>query len=91
MPEWEDHAKLHDGCGGIVRWVEAIQTPGVGYYGECLFCGEEHIVVEDILPVRALTPQEASDIPVTDRRELEWDDDDTWRHNQKRLGQEVGV
>lgn len=44
------HLKIHQHCGGMVRWVEAYDDPHVGFTGQCLECGEEGIVVEDILP-----------------------------------------
>lgn len=89
MPKWTECTKIHENCGGIVRWVEAIDQPGVGWTGECLACGEEHIVVEEMLPIRGLDTETAFEASREDLRELEWDENDTWRHNQKRLAKEV--
>ena len=63
MPEWEDCAKIHEGCGGIVRWVEAVHWKGVGYYGECLHCGEDHLTVEEIIPLENTSIEQATEIP----------------------------
>lgn len=89
MPKWTDCTKIHEDCGGVIRWVEAVKTPGVGWTGECLQCGEENIDIEDMLPVRGLEVEDAFAAPVEDLRELRWDEQDTWRHNQKRLAKEV--
>lgn len=89
MPEYTDCVKIHEGCGGIVRWVEAINTPGVGWHGECLHCGAECLPIESLLPVRGLDMETARNASTRELRGLEWDDDDTWRHNQKRLAKEV--
>lgn len=86
--------KIHENCGGLVRWVEAIKTPGVGYHGECLRCHDDRIVVEDILPLLV----EQDDVYPTDIRDqndhdtlaaLQWDDDADWDENQERFQQEV--
>lgn len=42
-------AKIHAECGGLVRWVEAYNRPGVGWVGECLDCGTTNIVEEHIV------------------------------------------
>lgn len=89
MPKWTDCTKIHEDCGGIVRWVEAVHKPGVGWTGECLYCEEQGIVVEDMLPIRGLDVEDAAEVDLQTRRELEWDESDTWRHNQKRLAEEV--
>ena len=85
MPEWEDCAKTHEGCGGVVRWVEAVETPGVGYYGECLLCGREELVIEDIIPIEKLDPQDALNADPEDLEDFYWDYDALWEENQKRL------
>lgn len=55
-------AKIHDGCGGLVRWVEAYARPGVGWVGECLDCREENIVEERIVFVTdPAVPEEIGD------------------------------
>lgn len=89
MPKWTDCVKIHENCGGIVRWVEAIDQPGVGWTGDCTHCTADAIPVERIIPIRGLEHRDALQLSVDELRELEWDDDDTWNHNQKRLGSEV--
>jgi len=89
MPEHTDYAKIHEGCGGVIRWVEAIDQPGVGWTGECCHCGDERIAIEEMLPIRGLDVETAFNIDRAWLAELRWDDDDTWRHNQKRLGRKV--
>lgn len=88
---WQSNefAKIHEDCGGLVRWVEAYDDPFTGYNGECLECGEDRIVVEDIIPIRC-DPDEIgmemiNDVEIETLRELEWDEDDEWSHNQERL------
>lgn len=88
--------KIHENCGGLVRWVEAVQTPGVGYHGDCLECDAEELVIEDILPL--LTPgPNVHDVDVvneTDREtlaDLKWADDLDWEANQARFREEVAV
>jgi len=83
MPEWEDCAKIHEKCGGIVRWVEAVHWKGVGYYGECLYCGEDHLTVEEIIPLENTSIEQATEIPIEERRELRWDEDKTFEGNQQ--------
>jgi len=89
MPEHTDYAKIHEGCGGVIRWVEAVNQPGVGWTGECCHCGDERIPIEEMLPIRGLGVETAFNIDRAWLAELRWDDDDTWRHNQKRLGRKV--
>lgn len=89
MPKWTDCVKIHEGCGGIVRWVEAIDRPGVRWTGECCHCGEEHIVIEQMLPIRGLDIETAFETDRQTLADLRWDEDDTWDHNQKRLATEV--
>lgn len=96
MPRWESYefAKIHECCGGLVRWVEAWQTPGVHYTGECIECGEENIVMEDIIPVRLSPEQHVTEFmnkhDHEDLRQLEWDEDDRWNLNQRRIAEELG-
>jgi hypothetical protein len=63
-PKWESnaYAKIHENCGGLVRWVEAYDNPHVGYHGECLRCHEDRIVEEDILPVECPDGMIATDV-----------------------------
>ena len=89
MPEHTDYAKIHEGCGGVVRWVEAVDVPGVGWQGDCLRCERSRLPLESIMPIRGLDVDDALDAPRDALAELQWDDGDTWRHNQKRLGTEV--
>jgi len=96
MPKWEHmtHAKIHEGCGGLVAWVEAIDQPGVGYTGNCRECYKERVVVEDIVPIRTDPGQSGlqlvGDVDIDVLAGLEWDDDAEFRENQKRLRKEIG-
>lgn len=85
MPRWTDCVKIHSSCGGIVRWVEAIHTPGVGWTGECEHCCESHIPVEHLIPVEDISHDRVANIPVADRRDLSWDESASWEANQSRL------
>lgn len=89
------HAKIHEGCGGYVRWVEAFDQPGVGYTGECLWCGHSRIVVEDIIPIKARPDQTGyqlvKDVDPDTLAELEWDDDADFEENQKRLREVINT
>jgi hypothetical protein len=91
MPMWEknSHAKIHEGCGGLVRWVEAIGTPGVHYTGECLECDTEGIPTEQIIPIEtrdgSVGLELYNDADLETLRDLEWDEDDSFDENQERL------
>jgi len=89
MPKWTDLAKIHEGCGGVVRWVEAIDRPGVGFAGECRYCGREHIVEEEIVPVRTLDPVDALRRDRGQLALLEWDHEQSWDENQTRFAEEL--
>lgn len=89
MPEHTDYAKIHEGCGGVIRWVEAIDQPGVGWTGECRHCGDERITIEEMLPIPGLDVETAFKADREWLAELRWNDEDTWRKNQKRLNQQV--
>lgn len=91
MPKWEDCAKIHEGCGGLVRWVEAIRTPGVGYKGECTACGVEELVVEEIIPIEDYRPRDLYSVPPSELASLEWNEAVDWEANQDRLSSEVAV
>lgn len=94
---WEEPAyiKIHEGCGGRVRWVEAIDTPGVGYTGECDACGRGRIVVEDIIPVQVRgewsrgseydVREAVLDASTEALAGLEWDEKSDFETNQSRL------
>lgn len=92
---WPGCVKFHEHCGGLVRWVEAVETPGVGYTGECIDCGEERLVVEEILPVEVPDGMRIAEF----KRQLDgdefdgaaWDDDADWDANQTRLRERVDV
>jgi len=83
------HAKIHEGCGGLVRWVEAYNQPGVGFVGDCLGCSHEQIVVERIIPIEAPSEltgaQLVADVDRKDLADLRWDDDASFDENQDRL------
>lgn len=92
MPRrWKHCVKIHEGCGGICRWVEAVEDPNVGYTGECITCGEEEIVVEGMIPLEGFGTQDLLDVSPSDLAELSWDDESGWEANQRRLGDEVPI
>lgn len=95
---WESpvFVKLHEGCGGRVRWVKAVDTMGVGYTGECIHCGAEDIPQEGIVPIRVRgeVPGFGGEFDIRDdvldldrktRRDLRWEDDASHDENQRRL------
>ena len=84
--------KIHEGCGGLVRWVEAVKRPGVGYTGHCLHCDTEGIVVERIIPVKRAKVEAGVFLDNYDfkaLRKLEWKDEDSFEENQERLKNEI--
>ena len=95
MPKWESNsvAKIHETCGGLVRWVEAYDDPHVGYTGECLECGKSGIVVEDIIPIELdggeIAPDLINRVRLQKRRGLRWDEDLSWEVNQERLAEKI--
>ena len=90
---WPGCLKFHEHCGGIVRWVEAVHTPGVGYTGECTRCCEENIVVEDIVPVEVPDGVRVAEwkqqLDGDEFDGVTWDDETDWDANQERLRQRV--
>ena len=95
MPKWESNevAKIHEACGGLVRWVEAFDDPHVGYTGECLECGQERVVLEDMIPIETADGEIAVDLynstDLETLRNLRWDDKQGWQPNQKRLREKI--
>jgi len=91
VPRWEGCLKIHEGCGGQVRWVEAYETPGVGYHGECLHCDTEGLVLEDIIPVesgkakRIVQNNAFSSEQQQALARIEWNEDQSWEKNQDRI------
>lgn len=94
---WESntHLKIHEGCGGLVRWVEAYDDPHTGFTGECLECGEQRIVVERIIPIEVPPGEIGIELfnrsDIGDLRALTWDQSDDYRENQRRLADELGI
>jgi hypothetical protein len=41
--------KIHENCGGLVRYAEAYENPHVGWTGLCTHCGDDNIVEERIV------------------------------------------
>lgn len=92
MPRWENCEKIHAGCGGRVKWVEAINTPGVGYYGKCTHCGNNTLPLEKIIPIEYAKVEAGvlwEETKIYELAELEWDDQQSWEQNQERLKQEI--
>lgn len=90
MPSrWKFCVKIHENCGGVCRWVEAVERRGVGWTGECIVCGEENIPCEQMIPLRAFDHEEILQVDPGDLRDLEWDKGTDWDANQDRLTSEV--
>jgi UDP-glucose 6-dehydrogenase len=89
VPRWTDIAKIHEGCGGQVRWVEAVLEPGIGFAGECLRCDATRLVVEGIIPIDALRPRDIREIPADELADIEWDNRDGWTENQERIAEQL--
>lgn len=89
---WSGCTKIHENCGGLVKWVEAVHTPGVGYFGKCEKCGRDGLVVERIIPIEKGQDElgELLGYGEYDKiAELSWEEDDSWDENQERLEQEL--
>lgn len=99
MTQWETPPwiKIHENCGGIVRWVEAIDQPGVQWTGDCRRCTQDGIVIEQIIALFDDSDLEATttlrdrveSISAEDLADLEWDDDADIQENRRRLKDEV--
>lgn len=95
-PKWQSNefAKIHEGCGGLVRWVEAYDRPAVGFTGECVECARENIPVEQIIPIRADSGQTGTQLVSGVRKrtlaQLKWADEEDFTENQARLRKEIG-
>lgn len=91
MPKWEHNfLKIHEGCGGLVYWVEAVQVPGVGYTGKCMDCTVDRIPVEQMIPVNVVDFEDepveiASKVSSEKLEDLSWDQDSSWDENQERI------
>jgi len=84
---WDGCVKIHENCGGVCRWVEAIDRRGVDYTGECTACGKTNIPVGGMIPIEFASRVEVLNVAPCETLELlEWSDDDTWEQNQERLG-----
>jgi len=85
--------KLHEGCGGVVAWREALGRPAVHFTGECQHCDADALAQEQILPVEVHGNDEyrraVRDLPLAERAALAWNDDAEWRDNQQRLAREI--
>lgn len=95
MPMWESnaYAKIHEGCGGLVRWVEAYDDPHTGYTGQCLECGREGIVIEDIIAIPCdageIATDVVNDVDIETLRSLRWDEGAGVDANHERLKEEI--
>lgn len=97
MPQWETPPwiKLHENCGGVVCWVEAINTPSVGYTGDCSMCRQDGIPTEEIIPLYDGSRVETGlreRIEACSREDLaglRWNDDADFDTNQARLKAEI--
>lgn len=99
--EWEDAVKVHEGCGGVCYWEEAVMRPGVGWHGTCMRCDASRLAKEDMIPVEVwVGDRRASDesvvkqvraVPVETRERLTWDGDVSWDENQQRIREALGL
>ncbi|WP_210408984.1 hypothetical protein [Halorhabdus rudnickae] len=87
MPNiWQGCVKIHQGCGGVCRWVEAIDRPGVGYTGECCHCGSTDIPTEQMIPLKDYSDRRLLRVGPTEAlADIEWDEQADWEENQARL------
>lgn len=75
--------KIHQNCGGQVRWVECLNRPGVEFTGECVACEATNLPVEDCFHLYEddlpgdLTKKDIVETPESDLAELHWSE--TWR------------
>lgn len=85
--------KVHEGCGGLVRWVEAMNQPGVHYTGQCQHCGREGIPMEKMIPLEYGGDDEYEnaihDMGRREREKLSWDETASFDENQDRLEEEI--
>lgn len=100
MREWRRSVKIHQGCGGICRFVEAIDQPNTQWTGECLRCHTDNLPLEAMIPVEETNvdrmedinfQEEIRDTPIEKREQLEWNDDQNWYGNQQRLREELDL
>jgi len=92
MPQWDNCMKIHEGCGGLCKWVEAIETPGVGYYGKCMACQTGQILVEQMIPIDRAKVEAGVFLENGEPEKLDdikWNKKDSWEENQERLKQEI--
>jgi len=87
---WDGCVKIHEGCGGVCRWVEAVDRRGVGYTGECLHCGGQDLPTEQMIPLEPYTHEQVLRVAPCDAlASLKWDESGDWDANQHRLRQIV--
>lgn len=77
--------KLHQGCGGLVRWVEAFDRPCAGWTGECVRCGDTNLPRECIIPVDLPDGLRVTDVELPSEFTFQWDESATWDENQRRV------
>ena len=87
--------KIHEGCGGLIRWVEAYDDPHTGFTGDCLECSSDKIPVERMIPVELPRQMIATDLhnqlDIEDLRDLEWNEDATFDENQEQIRTELEI
>lgn len=88
---WQGCVKIHEGCGGVCKWVEATHRRGVGYIGECDHCTATTLVQEDMVPIEDVDVTEVRDIHIIRRKRAEWDENESWEENQRRIQEELGL
>ncbi len=83
------HVKIHEGCGGVVAWREALERPAVHFTGACQHCGADSLAQEAILPLEVGGDDDyrrtIRETPLEDRAALSWDDDADFETNQRRF------
>lgn len=92
MVRYENCIKVHKSCGGIVKWLESLR-PGVGFYGKCVRCERQGIVIEDIIPLDKEYLDEPNVVLEHSHNDtfkhIAWDQNDSWEENQERLSEQV--
>ena len=83
--EWDRSTKIHEGCGGICRWAEAIDRPGVGQHGECTACGATALPIEHMIPLEGVGVDTVREVDTTTLGGLSWDEDSSWDENQAQF------
>lgn len=90
---WETAVKIHEGCGGICEWREAINRPGIGYHGYCRRCDTNRLPKEEMIPLEGFDVSDVDGLRTSDAAldELRWRDSESFDENQERFRRELGM